>query len=222
METLIIEVEGRDGVGKGPARRTRSAGKVPGVFYGAKSPTRAIALDRRQFTQRLAHLEGTHLIELRSSDPDLDQRKVLLREIQVDPVRGTAMHADFYEVALDQAIEVRVPLHFEGKAVGVTHGGILQPIVRELAVRCLPTAIPDFIVVDVAHLGIHESVHVNDIVLPEGAVAVSEDNEPVVSVIPPTVEEKPVAEAAATEAAAPAAEGADAKKPEAKKAEAKK
>ena len=67
---------------------------------------------------------------------------VLVREVQHHPVSGAPVHADFYEVALDRKIEVRVALHFEGKAAGVTLGGILQPIVREMAVLCLPTAIP--------------------------------------------------------------------------------
>lgn len=228
METLIIDVEVREGTGKGPARRARRAGKVPAVFYGAAAPTRPIALDRRQFAQRLAQLEGAHLIELRSGDPALDRRKVLLREVQVDPVAGAPLHVDFYEVALDQPIDVKVRLHFDGRAAGVTLGGILQPILRELEVSCLPTKIPDFIAVDVSQLGIHDTVHVQDLVLPEGVAVVSQDNDPVVTVVPPTVEAKPAVEEAVEGAAAEgaavagAAEPAEAKKTEAKKTEAKK
>ncbi|HZR80603.1 MAG TPA: 50S ribosomal protein L25 [Candidatus Binatia bacterium] len=228
MEALIIDVEPREGSGKGPARRARMAGKLPAIFYGAKSPARSVAVDMKQFSVRLAHLEGSHLIELRSSTADLDQRKVLLRDIQFDPVAGVPLHADFYEVALDKEIEVRVPIHFEGKAEGVTMGGILQPILREIAVSCLPTQIPDSISVDVSSLGIHDSLHLNDIVLPAGVTAVSKENDPVVTVVPPTVEAKPtteeVAPAEGAEAAAAApAEGAEAAKAaEPKKAEAKK
>jgi large subunit ribosomal protein L25 len=201
------------------------SGKMPAVFYGPKVGARPIAVDTKEFTQRLAHLEGSHLIELTSSVPDLDQRKVLVRDIQFDPVGGFPLHADFYEVDLDKEIEVRVPLHFEGKAAGVTLGGILQPILREIAVSCLPTQIPEYIPVDVSAIGIHESIHVNDLSLPAGVTVVSKDNDPVVTVLPPTIEAKPAGEEAPAEgaeaaAAAAPAEGAE-KKAEAKKPEAK-
>jgi large subunit ribosomal protein L25 len=218
METLIIEVEDREGKGKGAARRTRRSGSMPAVFYGPKTPPRPIAVDAKQFATRLAHLEGSHLIEMRSQAPDLDQRKVLLREIQFDPVGGEPLHADFYEVALDRAIDVHVPIHFEGKAVGVTLGGILQPILREIAVSCLPTSIPAFISVDVSNLGIHETLHLSDLTFPAGVAVTSKDDSPVVTVVPPTVEAKPVEEEVVVEGAevpvVPGAEGAEAKKPE--------
>jgi large subunit ribosomal protein L25 len=228
MDTLTLEVEAREGTGKGPARRTRAQGRMPAVFYGAKSAGVTLSVDTRDFSRRIANLEGTHLIELRSSSPAVNKRMVLLREVQHHPVTGRPVHADFYEVALDQAIEVRVALHFEGKAVGVTLGGILQPIIREMAVRCLPTAIPEFIAVDVSGLAVHDALHVSDLKLPEGVEAVLDATETVVSVVPPTAEAKPEgAEAAEGAVAAGAGSGdadkkGDAKKPEAKKAEAKK
>ncbi|MEW6272474.1 MAG: 50S ribosomal protein L25 [Thermodesulfobacteriota bacterium] len=223
MEALTLEVEPRSGSGKSAARRTRAQGRMPAVFYGAKTSSLTLSVDARDFSRRIANLEGTHLIELRSKAADLDRKMVLLREVQHHPVTGAPVHADFYEVALDEKIEVRVPLHFEGKAAGVTLGGILQPIVRELPVSCLPTGIPDFIAVDVSPLGIHDALHVRDLKLPEGVEALLDEGETLVSVVPPTVEAKPEgAEAAApaegAAAAAPAAEAA----PEAKKAEAKK
>ncbi len=222
METLTLEVEPRTRSGKSEARRARAAGRIPAVFYGPKSPSTMLSVDTRVFSRSVANLEGTHLIELRSSDPSLDGKMVLLREVQYHPVTGLPLHADFYEVALDQAIEVKVPLHFEGKAAGVTLGGILQPIIRELPVRTLPTTIPDFIAVDVSELGIHDSLHVKDLKLPPGVEPVLDPAETVVSVTPPTVEAKPEgAEAEAAEAAAAAAPAA-APEGEAKKAEAKK
>lgn len=218
METLIIDVENRDAAGKGPARRTRMKGQMPAVFYGPRSAGRAIAVDAKTFTTRIAHLEGSHLIELRSTDPALNAKKVLLRDIQFDPVKGIPVHADFYEVALDRKIEVRVPLHLEGKAAGVTAGGILQPILREVVLRCLPTNIPEFIVHDVSALAMHESAHLEELSLPEGVELVSHENEAFVTIVAPQAEEKrPAAEEAA--AAAPAG---DKKADAAKKTEAKK
>jgi len=230
METLTLDVEAREGTGKGPARRTRAQGRMPAVFYSRKTTSSvALTVDLRDFGRRIANLEGTHLIELRSSLADINKSMVLLREVQLHPVSGAPVHADFYEVALDQTIEVRVPLHFEGKSPGVTLGGILQPILRELAVLCLPTAIPDFIAVDVSGLSIHDALHVKDLKLPEGVKAVIDEGETVVSIVPPTAEAKAEgAEGAVAEGAVAAAatgddaKKGDAKKPEAKKADAKK
>ena len=226
METITIDVEPRDGTGKGPARRARAAGRLPAVFYGRRSDGQNLTVDARDFGRRIANLEGTHLIELRSAAAALDKKTVLLREVQHHPVSGLPVHVDFYEVALDEAIEVRVALHFEGKAAGVALGGILQPVLREIPVRCLPTAIPEFIPVDVSALAIHDAIHVADLQLPEGVEVVVDGGETVVSVVPPTAEAKPEgAEGAAGEGAVAAAgaEGGDAKKAEpAKKADAKK
>jgi len=222
METLTLEVEAREGRGKGPARRTRAQGRMPAVFYGGKANGITLSVDTRDFSRRIANLEGTHLIELRSSSAAVDKRMVLLREVQHHPVTGTPVHADFYEVSLDQAIEVRVALHFEGKAAGVALGGILQPIIREMAVRCLPTAIPEFIAVDVSALAIHDALHVADLKLPEGVEAVLDPTDTVVSVVPPTAEAKPAGAEGAEGAVAAAADGGDAKKGEGKKPEAKK
>jgi large subunit ribosomal protein L25 len=222
METLTLEVEPRDGRGKGPARRTRAQGRMPAVFYGGRSKSVTVTVDTRDFGRRIATLEGAHLIELRSSSAELDKKMVLLREVQHHPVSGTPVHADFYEVALDQAIEVRVPLHFEGKPAGVTLGGILQPVLREMPVRCLPTAIPDFIAVDVSALAIHDALHVSDLQLPEGVESLVDGTEPVVSVVPPTAEVKAEGAEAAAEGAIAGADAGDAKKAEVKKPEAKK
>jgi large subunit ribosomal protein L25 len=218
METLTLEVETREGTGKGPARRARAQGRMPAVFYGAKSDGQNLTVDARDFGRRIANLEGAHLIELRSSAAQLDKRMVLLREVQHHPVTGLPVHADFYEVALDQAIVVRVPLHFEGKAAGVALGGILQPIIREMEVRCLPTAIPEFIAVDVSPLAVHDALHVADLKLPEGVEVMLDEGETVVSVLPPTAEAKGAGAEGAEGIAAAGAEG-DAKKADAKKAE---
>lgn len=204
METLVLEVRRREGCGKGEARRARRAGRMPAVIYGIGDTSISVSVDARDFDRRVAHLEGSHLLELRSPDREIDQQKVLVREVQTHPVTGNPLHADFHAVRLDRAIEVQVALHFEGKAPGVTLGGILQPLLRELTVKCLPTAIPDAITVDVSSLQIHDSVHVSDLFLPPGVEAVTEPTEPVVTVAPPTVEKKPGAEGAAEGAEAPA------------------
>jgi large subunit ribosomal protein L25 len=221
MEIVSVTVEKRPTVGKGPARRVRAAGKVLGVFYGPNQRDAiTLALDEKEFSKKIAVLEGSALIQFDSAAPELKSRMVLLREVQSHPVSGAVLHADFYEVDLKKKLEVTVALHFTGKAVGVEAGGILQPIVREVTVLCLPTEIPAFIDVDVSALAIHDSIHVEELKLPQGVEPVFDTNFTVVTVSPPTVEEVKVevpvegipvegapAAAAEGEAAPAAAEG---------------
>ena len=223
MEIVSITVEKRSAAGKGPARRARYAGKVPGVFYGPNQKGAiTLQVDGKEFAKKIAVLEGSALIQFESPNTELNSRMVLLREVQSHPVSGAVLHADFYEVDLKKKLEVTVALHFTGKPIGVEAGGILQPIVREIAVECLPTEIPAFVEVDVAALGIHDSIHVEDLKLPPGIDVVYDTNFTIVTVSPPTVEEVKVeapAEGAIAEGAAAPVEGAPAAeaKPEAAK-----
>lgn len=226
MEIVAIKVDKRSRMGKGPARRVRASGKIPGIFYGpSQREALPIELEQKEFARKLGVLEGSHLIQFESGAPELASRMVLLREVQSHPVSGEVLHADFYEVDLTRKLEVSVALHFVGKPAGVEEGGILQPIVREVTVKCLPTEIPDFIEVDVSALGIHDSIHVADLTIPAGVDLVYDNNFTVVTVQPPTVEEVKVeapVEGVAVEgapAAAPAEGAAEAKPAEGKKAE---
>ena len=213
MEIVSVTVDKRSEGGKGPARRARACGKIPGVFYGPNQ-REAITLqvDEKEFAKKIAVLEGSALIQFDSLAPELKSRMVLLREVQSHPVSGAILHADFYEVDLTKKLEVTVALHFAGKAIGVEAGGILQPIVREITVKCLPTEIPAFIEVDVSELGIHDSIHVEELKLAERIEPVYETNFTIVTVSPPTVEEvkveAPVEGVPVEGAVAPAAEGA--------------
>lgn len=207
MEEITLSIETRTERGKGAARRLRRSGKVPGVFYGPKSTATPILVDRKDFSAHVANLEGSHLIRFQSAAAELQQRVALVRDMQHHPVNGGILHVDFYEVDLTRRLRVTVPLHFIGRARGVAEGGILQPIVREMEVECLPTDIPQYIEVDVTSLDIHDAIHLADLAMPTNVSAIFETNEAVVSVLPPTVEEVKVAAAGeGTEgAAAPAA-----------------
>jgi large subunit ribosomal protein L25 len=216
METVEVTIEARSDRKKGAARRLRAKGKVPAVLYGPRRTTTPIAVSAEEFEEKLVHLEGSHLIRLlhATSDAELHEKMVLVREMQLHPVSGDVLHADFYEVDLTERLAVSVPLHFIGKAAGVVNGGILQPILREVSVECLPTEIPEFLEVDVSALDIHDAIHMGDLVLPEGVSPLGEPTQTLVTVLPPTIEAKPeaaAAEAAATpvagEAAAPGAPG---------------
>lgn len=200
MDEIALTVAPREGRGKGPSRRLRQDGRIPGVFYGPKSSAVPLAIDAKEFRSHVANLEGSHLIRFQSDTPDLQRRVALLREVQTHPVSGAVLHVDFYEVDLTQRLQVTVPLHFVGRAHGVAEGGILQPVLREIEVECLPTDIPPFIEVDVSALDIHDAVHLADLTMPPNVTPIFTSNEAVVTVLPPTVEE--------VKAAEPAVEGA--------------
>jgi len=205
METIELKAEPREASGKVAARAMRRAGRIPAVLYGPKREPLALAVDQKDFVSRIASVEGSHLVRWDASVPGVGGRLALVKDIQHHPVTGAVLHTDLYEVDENTPIDVKVPLHFMGRAAGVDAGGILQPIIREIEVSCLPTQIPDYIEIDVTQLGIHDAIHVNEIALPAGVTLAYESDEPVVSVLPPTVEE--VKTQAAEGAAAPA-EGA--------------
>lgn len=197
METLEIQANARAAGGKNHARRLRRSGKIPAVLYGPKTQAVALELDKKDFSTRVALLQGSHLVRLKSSVPELAEKVALVKEMQFHPISGDVTHADLYEVDLAAKIQVQVPLRFVGKAAGVTRGGILQPIVREVEVECLPMDIPGFFNVDVSALDIGDSIHVEEIQMPADVTLVFESNFAVVTVVTPTVEEAPVAAAPA-------------------------
>ena len=205
METLEIHADAREKIKKRDAKRLLRNGKIPGILYGPKMQSVSLEFDQREFSNRIAGLEGSHLVRLKSSTASLADKVALVKNMQYHPISGDVIHADLYEVDLTAKITVHVPLHFIGKAAGVVRGGILQPIVREMEVECLPLDIPEFFDVDVSGLDIGDSVHIEDLAMPEGVTAIYESNLPVVSVVPPTVEEAPAAAAAPVEGAEVAA-----------------
>ncbi|MGE5305238.1 MAG: 50S ribosomal protein L25 [Alphaproteobacteria bacterium] len=205
METLEIQVDAREAGSKHKVRRLRRGGKIPGVLYGPKTQPVALEIDRKDFSSRVADLEGSHLVRLKSNASALADRVALVKEVQYHPITGDVVHTDLYEVDLTARIQVHVPLHFVGKAEGVVRGGILQPVVREIEVECLPLDIPEFFNVEVSGLDIGDSVHIEDLPMPAGVTAIYESNFALVTVVPPTVEEAPAAAPAAAEAAVAAA-----------------
>ena len=196
METLEIRAAAREKKRKRDAKRLLRNGKIPGILYGPKTSSTALELDKREFSTRVAGSEGSHLVRLKSESTALADKVALVKDMQYHPISGDVIHADLYEVDLTAKITVNVPLHFVGKAAGVVRGGILQPIVREIEVECLPLDIPAYFDVDVSALDIGDSVHVEELTMPADVTAVFESNFPLVAVVPPTVEEAPAAAAA--------------------------
>ncbi|MCC6641876.1 MAG: 50S ribosomal protein L25 [Deltaproteobacteria bacterium] len=208
MGENALAVEVREETGKGVARKLRAAKRIPAVLYGRGKASVPLSLDPAVLEKLLrASSAGLNtLIDLAvSGRTDLAGKVVIVKELQREPVRGGLLHADLYEVDLSQTIEVSVPIHVVGIAVGVSmNGGILDTALREIEIECLPRAIPSAIEVDVSALDVGESIHVRDLAVPAGVTVLSDADLSVVSVVLPAAEEAPAAAEAAAEAATPA------------------
>jgi large subunit ribosomal protein L25 len=212
-ETALV-VEAREGTGKGAARKLRSAGKIPAVLYGRGRDSLPLALDPRALDRILRSSGANTLLDLTvEGHPEVKDTVALVKELQRHPLRGTIVHADLYAVDLSRAVTVDVPVHLLGKPRGLDFGGILEHTLREIALECLPRAIPESIEVEISHLEVGDVIHVRELVLPEGVTLITDGDLGVVHVALPQAEPTPeetAAVAAPVEgAAAPAAaEGA--------------
>ncbi len=209
METIDVSFDLREAGNKRVAGRLRREGKLPGVFYGPKTNPIPLQVNTKELLGSVPELEGSHLIRMRSKSPILGGKVALIKDVQFHPVTGEILHFDLYEVDLTQKILVKIPLHFTGKPKGVIQGGILQPIVREIEVECLPMDIPEFLDVDVTSLDIGHSIPVRDLQVPEGVLIPSDLATTLVTVAAPIIEEAPKVE----EAALAVPEGAEAPTP---------
>ena len=211
MAEIKLQVTARDGRGKGPARRARAAGRVPGVIYGHGMEPVAVEVDRREFLTALNTDAGMNVL----FDLQLDGKAILAltKELQRDPVRGGVLHADFIQVDRKQEVEVEVPVHVVGESVGVKEGGVLEQPLFHVTVRCLVTDVPEFVTADVSALDIGDSLRVVDLTVPNDYPILNNPDAAVVSIAAPISEEELEAmeAAAGIEAEEPeeAAEGAE-------------
>jgi len=164
MAIAELAVETRTESGKGFARKLRSSGRFPAVRYGKQCGVTQYAVNRTEFDKLLQDGGASGLVALDVDGAGQnDELLSIVKDIQRDPVSSKVIHVDFYGVRYGEAIQVEVPLVFEGKAIGVVEGGLLQPVRRVLQVKCLPKAIPDNIVVDVTELAIGDAIHISDL-----------------------------------------------------------
>jgi large subunit ribosomal protein L25 len=189
MQREELEVSLREGTGKGVARKLRAQGLVPGIVYSGGTPATAVQVDARRLN-KLIMSSANALVDLKGPK-DVKGKLVLIKDAQRDPVSQSLLHCDFYAVDVKKKIQVNVPLQFTGKAPGVEEGGILEPVLREVEVACLPLAMPESIEVSVDHLGIGGSVHTRELTLPEGVESLGDPDAVVVHVVTPRVEEEP-------------------------------
>jgi large subunit ribosomal protein L25 len=213
-----LDAKKRDSRGKNEARRLRVGGQIPAVVYGARKEGQApegvpVAVDPKEVLRILHSESGANtLINLKL---DGGESRVMVRDYQLDPVTHQLLHADFYQLAMDKAIVVSVPVLIKGEPQGVKQqGGLLDFVTRDIQVQCLPTDIPEHIDIDVSELMLHQSIRVKDIPTNPKWKAVTDGETMLVHVVMPKVEEVATTTAAEGAAAAPAAAGATAAEPE--------
>jgi large subunit ribosomal protein L25 len=196
MEMVELNVQKRDGTGKGAAGRLRRAGHVPGVLYGVTPPLNVAVSPRDIFRLIHGHEGSTRLLKV-SVAGSAASKMAIIRDLQFDPVSENLIHVDLQEVAMDRAIQVSVAVHHVGDAIGVRENqGILEMILREVQVSCLPGNIPDVLEADVTGLQINDVLTVKDLKAPEGVRILNDPNQAVVMVAPPAAEEEAAVPAA--------------------------
>ena len=200
MNTPEIIVKRREGTGKGIARRLRREGAVPAILYGGSAP-QTITVNPRDVLRIISgHAGTTQLLSLKL-DGDGGARMAIIRDMQFDPVTEKLVHVDIQEVRADRAITVRVAVHPVGEAIGVRDTkGILNLVLHEITVACLPRSIPERIDADVSNLAIGDVLTIADLRAPEGVRIINDPGQAVATVAPPMAEEvaAPAATAAVT------------------------
>jgi large subunit ribosomal protein L25 len=213
-----LEAKKRDGRGKNEARRLRGSGRIPAVVYGARKDGQApegvpVAVDPKEVLRILHSESGANtLINLKLDGSG--ESRVMVRDYQLDPVTHQLLHADFYQLAMDRAIVVSVPVVIKGEPAGVKQqGGLLDFVTREIQVQCLPTDIPEHIDIDVSELMLHQSIRVKDLATDPKWKAMTDGETMLVHVVVPKAEEA-AATAEAEGAVAPVAAAGTSAEPE--------
>ncbi|WP_395823662.1 50S ribosomal protein L25/general stress protein Ctc [Collimonas sp.] len=194
--------------GTGASRRLRNAGQTPGIVYGGSEAPVNISLDHNALYHALK--KETFHSSILDLEIDGKVQKVLLRDFQVHAYKQLVLHADFQRVDAKQAIHVKVPLHFINAEVAPAvklSGAIISHVLTELDISCLPADLPEFVEVDLTSIEVGHSIHLADLKLPKGVVAVSQENLTIATASIPAGK----VEADASAAAAPAADAADKK-----------
>jgi large subunit ribosomal protein L25 len=202
-----LEAVTRDTFGKNEARRTRRGGKVPAVLYGAGAngvQSTPIAVDPKALLKILHSEAGANtLIALKLAGSG--DSRVLVKEYQLDPITHQVLHADFYKVAMDRAIEVTIPVVIKGEAKGVKQqGGLIEFVRREIVIECLPGDIPEHVEIDVSELMLHQGVRLRDVASNAKWTPVTDADTMLVHVILPKAEESAATAAAEATPATPA------------------
>ncbi len=215
MKKFELVAESRSDVGKGASRRLRRSNKIPGVVYGQGQEALSITLGHDDVFHQLENEAFySHILTLKLDNNPI---KVVLKDLQRHPYKRRLLHIDLQRINESEALTMRVPIHFinEAKSVGVKSGGMVNHVMNDVEISCLPGNLPEYIEVDLLNLELGSSIHLNELKLPEGVelyAALHDENldAPVVSIVMPrAVEEETDTEAEEAEVKAAAAAKAD-------------
>ncbi len=201
-QRIELTLESRE-PGRATARGLRLNKKVPGVIYGAMENIH-VSLHVNDVLKYNSRAYENALLNIKSTDSKLNGKIALIKEVVVNPLSRRPEHVDLFALDMNKAVRVSVEIRVEGKPIGIAEGGLLNIATRQIEVECLPTAIPEFVMVDVSNLGVGDSVHVSDLKLPDGIKLISRPDITIAAVVI-QVEEviaAPVVDAAAAPAAA--------------------
>ncbi len=196
MDKVTLVVQPRDLTGSRNARRLRKSGLIPGVLYGHGKHATAFAVDPHALRAVLGAGGGTHAVLSVTVEGHTRAHNAIVKELELDRVKSTVMHIDLQEIRLDETIETTVAVSFEGEAVGVKSGGMLDESTREVTIKGLVTAIPERLVLDISEMDINDTAKVGDLVVPEGIEVLNDPEEVLCSVLPPRKVEEEVEEGA--------------------------
>ena len=178
MADVTLNAQKREGTGKGVARQLRLAGRVPAVLYGREFDAVHLSVDAHEAKSLFQSISTENTILALDVEGDKEPYRTLVREIQTHPWKGSLVHIDFLRIQKGVMVDVEVPIHLIGTPTGVKNGGgIVEQVIHEIAVRCIPSKIPKSVDVDISHLDVNESLHVSDVEFGEGVeVMIDEAN----------------------------------------------
>ena len=195
---IEIQTQARQNSGTADSRRLRHSGKIPAVLYGGGKDTEHFTLDHDEMYHNLEK-EG-FTASILNLTTEKGKQKVILRDVQMHPYKSLVMHVDFLRIRESEAMTIKVPVHLVGEddAPGMHEGGILTQSINEIDITCLPKDLPEYLEINISELGLNESYHMTDLIMPEGVVltglmyvdeedeqALADANHAVVSIVPP-------------------------------------
>lgn len=189
MDTVQLDGKARNKTGKGASRKLRSTGRLPAIFYGPEAEPIMLSIDYPELVKSLKGRPAENVIfDLRiDSNGRSQSKKVMIKELQRDPVTRDYLHVDFCEISMGKEIEASIPIQLVNTPIGVTKGGLVEHIRRELSVVCLPRDLVDAIEIDVSGLDIGDTLRIGDIAIPPGLRSTEDEDLTVAIVVAPTI-----------------------------------
>lgn len=187
MKKVEMKAEARKETGKGNARRLRREGKIPGVVYGKKRESQPLTVDPDEVRE---HLGQNAIVELTIVDgeEELETETAMIKDYQEHVIKDLLLHVDFQAISMDEKISVTVPTRLTGDSIGVKEGGVLQQLMRDVELECLPGDIPEALEVDISELDVGDSFQVSELEVSEDVEILHDPDDVLVTVVPPSEE----------------------------------